>query len=317
MAVIGRSLGDPGRPAVYAYEPTPDLPSINVTRLDASSMAGLEPGHSHAHDFLVLAYFERGGGSLRVGVREWLVDEGDVYVVAPGEVVGVGADVAGLAEARGWAVSFPPQGLGPSAPSALLEWRSHPLLLPFARGAAAGAHRLRVPEADRPSWSMHLSALDRELRERHDGCGEAAVAHLTLLLVWAGRLAADVVDDLKVRDEPLLAEVFSLIEKRYADGISLKDVAAAVALTPGHLTTVVRHKTGRTVQDWILERRLAEARRLLVETDVTVGEVGRRAGFADPVYFSRCFRRAHGTTPLRWRRAGRGQPGPARSVERT
>jgi len=266
-------------------------------------MEGVEPGHAHSHDFLVLAYFDRGGGSLRVGTAEWAVRAGDAYVVAPGEVVGVGADVAGLARARGWAVSFPAEGIGSAA---LLSWRAHPLLLPFARGAASGAHRLRVPKEDRRSWATHLPALERELYERRDGYGEAAVAHLSLLLVDAARLAGDVVGDLKVSDEPLLAEVFNVIEERFGDGISLRDVASAVGLTPGHLTTVVRRKTGRTVQGWIVARRLAESRRLLVETNKTVAEVGSSAGFADPVYFSRVFRRAHGTTPLRWRMAGRG-----------
>jgi len=78
-----------------------------------------------------------------------------------------------------------------------------------------------------------------------------------------------------------------------------------VNLPPAHLTTTVRRKTGRTVQEWIAERRMAQARRLLVETDLTVEDIGRRVGYADPGYFVRSFRRAHGTTPLRWRRAGR------------
>jgi AraC-like DNA-binding protein len=82
-------------------------------------------------------------------------------------------------------------------------------------------------------------------------------------------------------------------------------VACAVSLSPGHLTTVVRRKTGRTVLQWISERRLAQARRLLVETDLSAEEVGHRVGYSDPTYFVRSFRRAHGTTPLGWRRAGR------------
>lgn len=303
---MGQSLGAGAPPRVYRYEAAAGLPPIDVRRLDARSLEGVEPGHEHAHDFLVLAYFESGGGTVRVGDSEWRVEEGDAYVIAPGEVVGVGADVAGLARASGLAVAFPPEGLGPLAPDALLSWRSHPLLLPFVRGAAVGGQRLRVPDRERPTWWMHFCALERELRARRDGYAVAASAHLALLLVWAARLAGDVVGDLKIRDEPLLAEVFKVIEDGYGDGISLKDVAAAVGLTPGHLTTVVRRKTGRTVQDWILERRLAQARRLLVESDATVAQVGRLVGFSDPVYFSRVFRRAHGTTPLRWRRAGRG-----------
>jgi AraC-like DNA-binding protein len=71
------------------------------------------------------------------------------------------------------------------------------------------------------------------------------------------------VGDLEFTDEPLLAQVFGFIEERYRDRISLSDAARAVGLTPGHLTTVVRRKTGRTVGEWIAERRMAEARRLL------------------------------------------------------
>jgi AraC-like DNA-binding protein len=91
----------------------------------------------------------------------------------------------------------------------------------------------------------------------------------------------------------------------YRERISLRDVASAVGLSPAHLTTTVRRKTGRTVQEWIAERRMAQARRLLVQTDLTVAEIGRRVGYPDPVYFARSFRRAHDTTPLRWRRSGR------------
>ena len=260
---------------------------------------------AHSHDFLVLAYFERGGGSIGWGAREWTVAAGDAYVISPGEVVGIG-EAEGFEGAEGWATFFPPEVLGPHAPGAFLSWRSHPLLFPFARGAREpGAQRLRVPPGERSRWSERFGALDAELRLRRDGYREAALSHLTLLLVELSRLATDVVEDLRVRDEPLLAGVFGFIDERYREPISLRDVARAVGLTPGHLTTVVGRKTGRTVLEWITERRMAEARRLLVETELTVGEVGRRVGYADERYFARVFRRGHGATPLGWRRAVR------------
>ena len=261
------------------------------------------PG-AHSHDYLALAYFERDGGSLRSGKRNWELRAGDVFVSSPGEV----HDPSGLAEAEGWGVFFPAEVLTPSGSGAFLSWRAHPLLFPFVAGvdgAGGGARRWIVPEEERPLWSARLSALDQELRERKEGYREAALAHLTLLLVDVARLAAEMMGDLKLNDEPLLAEVFGFVEERYRDPISLKDVARAVSLSPGHLTTIVRRKTGRTVVAWIAERRLAQARRLLVETDLSAEEVGRSIGYNDPTYFMRSFRRAHGTTPLGWRRASR------------
>jgi AraC family transcriptional activator of pobA len=298
-----RGRRDDGLP-VYTYEAVPGVPLVSATRLGRElSPGGLPHVHPHSHDFLVLTYFERGGGSMWLGKREWRIEAGDAHVIAPGEVVGVG-DASGLEEAEGWGVFFPPEVLGSGAPGAFLSWRAHPLLFPFVRGAAGGVQRLKVPPEERPSWSEHLSALEIELRQRHDGYREAVLAHLTLLLVGLSRLAADVVGDLRLNDEPLLAEVFGFIEEHYGEPISLKDVARAVSLSRGHLTTVVRRKTGRTVQAWIAERRMAQARRLLVETDLSVEEVGRRVGYGESGYFVRSFRRTHGATPLAWRGAG-------------
>jgi AraC family transcriptional regulator, transcriptional activator of pobA len=233
------------------------------------------------------------------------VQAGDAYVISPGEVVGVG-DAGGFERVEGWAAFFPPEVLGLQAPSAFLSWRAHPLLFPFVRGAGnPGAQRLRVPPAERASWSERFATLDAELLQRRDGYREAGLSHLTLLLVELSRLAVDVLGDLRLKDEPLIAGVFGFIEERYHEPISLKDVARAVGLSPGHLTTVVGRKTGRTVLEWIAERRMAEARRLLVETDLPVEEVGGRVGYADSHYFVRVFRRGHGATPLGWRGAGR------------
>jgi len=109
------------------------------------------------------------------------------------------------------------------------------------------------------------------------------------------------VADLRRSGEPLLAEVFAVIEQRHAEPLSLRDVAQEVGMTAGHLTTVVRRRTGRTVGEWIIERRMAEARSLLAETDLPIAEVARRVGVSDPGYFSRLFSRTHGSSPRQWR----------------
>ena len=293
-----------GGPPVFTFEASPGAPLVSTLRFDRELAASGGLTGAHAHDFLTLAYFERDGGFLISGTKRRELREGDAFVIPPGEV----HDARGLAEAEGWAVFFPAEVLAPSGSHVFLSWRAHPLLFPFAAGvdrAGGGARRLIVLPEERPSWSAHLSALDLELRERREGYREAALAYLTLLLVGVSRLAAEVVGDLRLNDEPLLAEVFSFVEDRYREHVSLRDVARAVSLSPGYLTTVVRRKTGRTVVEWIAERRMAQARRLLVDTDLAVEEVGHSVGYNDPTYFVRSFRRAHGTTPLGWRRAGR------------
>jgi AraC-like DNA-binding protein len=104
--------------------------------------------------------------------------------------------------------------------------------------------------------------------------------------------------------------VFEFIEEHYQEPISLATIAVAVGLTPGHLTTVVRRKTGRSVQRWITERRMAKARALLRETDLTIEAIATRAGYQHPSFFIKQFRRDQGVTPAIWRRTTRASSQP-------
>ena len=296
---------------VYEYVRTPDAPPVTVLRFgfDQLPLGHLPADHAHAHDFLVLAYFERGLGGLRLGHRDYPLNTGDAFVIAPGEVVRAGEHDRSVA-AEGWCVFFPPEIIASEALGGSLGWSSHPLLFPFVGRAADGAQRLQVPLAERATWSEHVAGIERELDQPRDGSTEAALAHLTLLLVSVARISVDIGRDLRFRSEPLLAAVFDLIEQHYHEPISLNSVAAAIGLTPGYLTTVLRRKTGRTVQRWITERRMAEARKLLRETDLPVEAVAARVGYRQPSYFIKHFRRDHTVTPAAWRRRTRASNGP-------
>jgi AraC-like DNA-binding protein len=255
---------------------------------------------AHSHDFPGLGYFWADGGVVRTGKQVRQVEAGDLFVIAPGDVMGR-AHAGDLVGAQGWGVFFTADALGPGTPGAHMAWRTHPLLFPFVRGGATGALRLKVPPHEREEWTARIEALHDELAHRREGYREAVSAHLVLLLVGVSRLAADVVGDLRENAEPLLAEVFDVIERRYPEPLSLREVAAAVSISPGHLTSTVRRRTGRTVQEWITERRMVQARRLLAATELPVGDIGRQVGFPDAGYFARTFGKLHGMSPSRWR----------------
>lgn len=286
---------------VYAMVPEPGELPVAAWRLGHGGTVSPRLG-THAHDFPLLVYSETSSGPLSSDSSSLALEAGELLVVAPGAVMGP-FDPAHHGQASGWAVSFSAEVLGPDVPGSSFAWRTHPLLFPFVRGQATGVLRRSVAAEERPEWSNRFEALARELAERRDGYREAAIAHLTLLLVATSRLATDVVDDLRINQEPLLADVFQVIERRYAEPLSLQDVARTVNLSPAHLTTTVRRRTGRTVQDWIVERRMVEARRLLAGSTLTVAEIGRRVGYSDAGYFTRVFRRVHGMTPTQWRDA--------------
>jgi AraC-like DNA-binding protein len=221
-----------------------------------------------------------------------------VYVVAAGEVL----DPVQLRDIDGGVgVLFDPAALGEDGRSPWPTWRTHPLLFPFLHGQSGGLLRLGMPKTLQSHWDSSIRSIEAELTRRQDGYQQAALAHLTLLLIDLARLAEDVIGDLRRSGEPVLAEAFAVIDRRHNEPLSLRDVAREVGMTPGHLTTIVRRRTGRTVQEWIIERRMAEARTMLEGTDLPVAEIARRVGVFDPGYFSRLFTRRHGISPRKWR----------------
>jgi AraC-like DNA-binding protein len=265
---------------VYQYRADSHTPPVSVIRADGDDP--LEHG-VHIHDFPVLWYAQTAGL---------------VFLVAPGAAV----DPGRMAHRdNGVGVFFDPAALDGDGRSPWPAWRVHPLLFPFVHGQSSGLLQLKVPEERQPVWASVIESIETELAGRQEGYRQAALAQLTLLLIDVARLAGDVVGDLRRSGEPLLAEVFTVIDRRLGEPLSLRDVAHELGMTPGHLTTVVRRRTGRTVQEWIIERRMAEARSLLSDTELPVGEIARRVGMSDPGYFSRLFRRTHGTSPREWR----------------
>ena len=157
----------------------------------------------------------------------------------------------------------------------------NPLLSPFVAARTGPAYtRFSVPEPDRPRWEGRLADMEREQALRGDGWRDVVAALLQVTLVELARLATPYIPGLQQQGDTLLAEVFEVIEARHPERLGTADVAAAVGLTPSYLTTLVRQRTGRTVLDWILERRMAAARELLLASDLSAEEVARRVGFA-------------------------------------
>jgi AraC-like DNA-binding protein len=103
----------------------------------------------------------------------------------------------------------------------------------------------------------------------------------------------------------LLEKIFNFIEANYHQSIALSDVAVAVGYSPAYLTDLVRRKTGRTVNHWIVERRMKAAQTLLLETDRSVSDIAFDIGYQHEGHFFRQFRQYHKVTPKVWREAQR------------
>ncbi|MFE7508923.1 helix-turn-helix transcriptional regulator [Promicromonospora sp. NPDC057488] len=297
-----RTVRPDGTP-VYRYQPRLGMPPVNVNLHDgADEHPHPPPGHRHAHDFYVLVLIERGTRG------DDGAHDGDLFAVPPGRTIDPGT-VQGFAGSRAWTLAFTPDAVPSLASVSPLAWAHHPLLALFeAEPAGPGAAdrppalSANVPADERPRWSAWLTELHEELAgPGRLGARDAASALLTRILIGAARLAPSA----PAPPDPLVTRVFDEIESTFRDPVSAADVAGALGYTPGYLTTAVRERTGRTLLEWITERRMTEVRRMLRDTDLPLAVVAARTGLRDATYLVRRFKDRYGITPDRWRRTER------------
>jgi AraC-like DNA-binding protein len=222
-----------------------------------------------------------------------------VFLIAPGEI----HDTTNLTGACKWVVAFGADALNPSHTDAItfVMPTDELLLLAFFRPLDIETEHFCIPPLDRPRWIERFHLLERELRTRPLGYEEAARSLLTLLLTDIARIAFRQDHSFLLPSRTLLTQVFRFIDVHFRDAISLREVAAAVGHAPAYLTDLVRRETGRTVLEWIVERRMAEARYLLRETNQTIQQIAESVGYAHTGHFINQFKRLHGMTPSTWR----------------
>ena len=246
----------------------------------------------HRHDYHELIWTREGGGEHRIDGRPSPVRPGTVTLIGRGQV-------HVLQRARGVTgavVRFGEELVHPGR-----DARAAPAWLLGGRGERTVA----VPPSDAAGLESTLAALHAETRRPPDPRSADVQRHLlTAVLLWierwydAGRIEQRDADDADVQLFRRFAEV---LERDFARHHDAAHYAEALGVPPAALSRALARVTGRATKEQVTDRVMLEAVRLLRFSDLTVGEVAFRAGFADQLYFSRAFKRRHGASPMDFR----------------
>ena len=109
---------------------------------------------------------------------------------------------------------------------------------------------------------------------------------------------ADVAAD---RGSRRVAKVKDYISNHYAEDLRLEDLAALVGMAPSAFSRFFRQHTNRTLSDYIIDIRLGNAARLLVDTTTSISEICYACGFNNLSNFNRIFKARRGNTPRDFR----------------
>jgi AraC-like DNA-binding protein len=92
------------------------------------------------------------------------------------------------------------------------------------------------------------------------------------------------------------------VEANLARPLYASELARQVYLSPSRFHSVFKQALGCSPLAHVRNARLRLAQRLLLATELPVGEIAAQAGFASPYYFSRAFRKHLRTTPTAFRK---------------
>lgn len=98
-----------------------------------------------------------------------------------------------------------------------------------------------------------------------------------------------------------LVRARDLADARYAERLTVDDLAAAACLSRAHFSREFRRAFGESPYSYLLTRRLERAASLLRSTDWSVADICMRVGLTSVGSFTTSFRRAYGRTPTQYR----------------
>ncbi|MDK2843204.1 MAG: hypothetical protein PWQ17_2711 [Anaerophaga sp.] len=102
-------------------------------------------------------------------------------------------------------------------------------------------------------------------------------------------------------DSRRVRKIYEYINKHYREEIRLEDLSAIVGMTPVALSRFFKLRAGKTISDHIIDIRLGNATRLLVDTTNSIGEICYDCGFNNVSNFNRIFKKRKGCPPKEFR----------------
>lgn len=99
-----------------------------------------------------------------------------------------------------------------------------------------------------------------------------------------------------------IKDIKEYINNHYMYDICLDDLSTELGLNSSYISSLFKKETRENIKDYIFDRRINEAIRLLLHTDNEIWKISNSVGYNDEKYFIKQFKKATGNTPAKYRK---------------
>jgi AraC family transcriptional regulator of arabinose operon len=233
----------------------------------------------------LLIYTAEGAGRLTFNKESRVLGPGEAVLFSPG----VAQDYRTEEKAGRWRLLWAHFRPRPN-------WRAWMRWPEAARGV--GWVSLAAPET-RAGFEGSMLRMVAAQRAPHGDAAEFGLNALEEALLWAQRAGEG---HPHAQLDPRVRRAMDYLAARPTEPFRLAALAQHCGLSESRLSHLFREQTDVTPQVYSEELRLRLAQQLLVHSSLRVNEVATEAGFTDPFYFAKRFRKFAGCSPSDYRR---------------
>ncbi len=155
-----------------------------------------------------------------------------------------------------------------------------------------GAGKDKEVELERAYFETALIGLDQY---------QAMTTLLAAFALQLGDLAGQIVLELRHEKSDCIAWAKDYVDEKIYEPIYLDEVASEVHMSRYYLCRKFKEATGRTLTEYVTDRRVKIAENMLEKTSMRVADIAFEVGFQSLSQFNRCFHRITGLTPTQYR----------------
>lgn len=245
----------------------------------------------HKHSFYEILWVEEGMSRQTIDFKSYELGPASLFFISPGQL----HEFEEWQPLKGGTILFTEDFF-------LLNYRNRQTLfeLSFLDNTYFHPRLNPMPE----NFSEIQNTIELLFREKQRQNADPAIlqAYLTVLLHQIQRAVdTDTTQKRNTRYIVLFKEFQQLVEKGFANAATVRDYAKQLHITQHHLNRVVKEISGQSATDFIQNRKMLEAKRLLVFSDLSVSEIATSLHFFDSSYFAKSFRKGCGMSPTAFR----------------